>query len=50
MASAEQICSHDPSRAYRHHLKRKAARLWRRAAKRDPENAPVKRPVRGWSL
>lgn len=29
--------------------KRWLHRVWRRASKRDPENAPKRRPTRGWA-
>lgn len=29
--------------------KRLLARVWRRLAKADPENAPTRRPTRGWA-
>jgi hypothetical protein len=29
-------------------LKRRTSKVWRKAAKLDPENAPVRRPTKGW--
>ena len=29
-------------------MKKQVIRYWRRAAKRDPENAPKKRPINGY--
>lgn len=54
MADAEQICrKHVKVRQHAGNyctwLKTRTNRLMRRAAKADPENAPVRRPIRGWS-
>ena len=36
-------------RKYAAFIKRRTAKFWRRLAKEQLEDAPVKRPVRGWS-
>ena len=49
---AEKICKHDPGTVWRKDYKRYAHREFRRAVKRDPENAPtkLKHVTMGWSL
>ena len=53
MASVEQICGRHTKGLQRPGIgkwyKRQTNKLMRRLAKKDPENAPVKRPIRGWS-
>ncbi len=50
MRSVEKICRRHGTmaRGFYRWLKRKTSKVWRRAAKLDPENAPVRRPTRGW--
>jgi hypothetical protein len=50
VATAEQISRKHwkAPRGYWRWLKRRTAKLWRRAAKQDPEEAPSKRPIAGW--
>jgi hypothetical protein len=50
MKTAEQICRKhaDRSRFLYRWLKRQTSKKWRRAGKLRPEDAPVRRPVRGW--
>lgn len=45
----EQITRHHTPRKWSKAVKKGLARFWRRWAKRDPENAPKRRPTRGWA-
>ena len=53
MAKVEQICRHRYAHMDRPGIgkwyKARTNRIMRKQAKKDPENAPVKRPIRGWS-
>lgn len=44
----EKICKGERAN-YKRYLKRGTARMMRREARRDPENAPRKRVYYGWS-
>lgn len=48
---AEKICRKHVKQSPRYirWLKRQTSKLWRRAASRFLDDAPVKRPTRGWS-
>ena len=48
MKDPEQRAKGDAG-AYSKHLKKHSTRIVRRAAKRDPENAPKKKHFRGYS-
>jgi len=52
MKLVEQLCQGDRSkrRGWRRIAKREAAKAQRRAAKKDPEDAPRKLRYRGYSL
>lgn len=49
MAIEEQICSGDSDGKWKRRSKNRANRILRREAKRDPENAEMKKRYRGYS-